>query len=626
MMTTALKKPVSILERGFTLAPLGAAILLATLQAQTASALTFTLGEVEGSFDSSLSIGVSKRASNRDRAYYSTGNGGDATSNTMDDGTLNFDKHDTFTKTLKGVHGLSLRYENVGAFVRGKYWYDFELKDGDQPHGNVVNGYTPGKLSDDGFHDLAKFSGAEILDAYVYGEFELGNTPVDLRLGKQVVSWGESTFIQGGINAINPVDVSAFRRPGAEIKEGLMPVNMLFASAGLTDNLSVEGFYQIEWEKTVVDGCGTIFSGADWAADGCNQLAFARTVPDAFNLSGLPLPTDLIGGTALTPATVKRSADLEPSDSGQFGLSARYFAENIDTEFGAYYLNYHSRLPYVSAIRTNFGVPHPVAAAELLGKIGVPAYLGTGLPLPGNLPFDGTYTVVYPEDLELFGLSYQTSVGTWALSGEVSYHPDMPLQINGNDLLAAFLGNSATASPAGAKLVGTTAGSLINGYDEFDVYQIQTTAIQFFDRVLGASRLSLAAEIGATYVEGLPDATRAGNIRYGRATVFGSGAIGEDGYTTKFAWGYRARASLTYNDVFAGVNLTPSLAWSHDVDGNSPSPGQQFNEGSKSISVGLGADYQNMYTANISYTDFFGGDYNFMTDKDYLSLSLGVSF
>jgi len=167
---------------------------------------------------------------------------------------------------------------------------------------------------------------------------------------------------------------------------------------------------------------------------------------------------------------------------------------------------------------------------------------------------------------------------------------------------------------------------MIKGYDEYDVYQIQTTAIQFFDRVLGASRLSLAAEIGATFVEGLPDATRAGNVRYGRATVFGSGAIGEDGYTTKFAWGYRARASLTYNDVFAGVNLTPSLAWSHDVDGNSPSPGQQFNEGSKSISVGLGADYQNMYTANISYTDFFGGDYNFMTDKDYLSLSLGVSF
>jgi hypothetical protein len=66
-----------------------------------------------------------------------------------------------------------------------------------------------------------------------------------VRLGKQVVSWGESTFIGGGINSINPIDVSAFRRPGAEIKEGLIPVNMFYVSQSLTDNLSAEGFYQI---------------------------------------------------------------------------------------------------------------------------------------------------------------------------------------------------------------------------------------------------------------------------------------------------------------------------------------------------------------------------------------------
>ncbi|MFT5720751.1 MAG: hypothetical protein ACI9W6_001051 [Motiliproteus sp.] len=603
MKMSDLKKPVSNRGRGFALAPLGAAMLLATLNVQTAQAVTFELGEIDGSFDSSLSIGMSQRMSNRDQAYYSVGNGGTATSNTMDDGTLNFDNNDVFTKTFKGVHGLSLRYENVGVFVRGKYWYDFELNDGDQAHGNVVNSYTPGKLSDDGFHDLAQFSGAEILDAYVYGEFEVANTPLDLRLGRQVLSWGESTFIQGGINVINPVDVSAFRRPGAEIKEGLMPVNMLFASAGLTDNLSVEGFYQLEWEKTVVDGCGTLFSGADWAADGCDRLAFKG------DTAGITDATNLAAGLF-----VNRSADQEPDDSGQFGVSSRYYADSIDTEFGAYYLNYHSRTPYVSAFRSTQG-PH------------------TG---PGTT-FDGTYTVAYPEDLELLGLSYQTSVGTWALSGEISYHPDLPLQINGNDLLGAFLTDGANPySPVNSRVAASDVGALVNGYDEYDVYQIQTTAIQFFDRVLGASRLSLAAEIGATYVEGLPDAgdtvfhptygNLAANPRYGRATVFGSGAAGADGYTTKFAWGYRARASLAYKDVIAGINLTPSVAWSHDVEGNSPSPAQQFNEGSKAISLGLGADYMNRYTANVTYTDFFGGDYNYLTDKDNLSLSLGVSF
>ncbi len=64
--------------------------------------------------------------------------------------------------------------------------------------------------------------------------------PGTVRLGKQVVSWGESTFIGNSINTINPIDVSAFRRPGSEIKEGLIPVNMLYLSQSLTDSLSVE--------------------------------------------------------------------------------------------------------------------------------------------------------------------------------------------------------------------------------------------------------------------------------------------------------------------------------------------------------------------------------------------------
>jgi hypothetical protein len=110
-----------------------------------------------------------------------------------------------------------------------------------------------------------------------------------VRLGKQVVSWGESTFIGGGINSINPIDVSAFRRPGAEIKEGLIPVNMFYVSQSLTDNLSAEGFYQMEWDQTVVDNCGTFFSQPDVIADGCddNLRCWQRTMPGLAALGAL---------------------------------------------------------------------------------------------------------------------------------------------------------------------------------------------------------------------------------------------------------------------------------------------------------------------------------------------------
>ena len=78
--------------------------------------------------------------------------------------------------------------------------------------------------------------------------------------------------------------------------------------------------------------------------------------------------------------------------------------------------------------------------------------------------------------------------------------------------------------------------------------------------------------------------------------------------------------------MFAGINLRPSIAWSHDVDGYSPGPGANFEEGRKAVSLGLEAEYQNTYTANLSYTDFFGGDYNTQIDRDFVAFSVGASF
>lgn len=138
-------------------------------------------------------------------------NGGTGFTQTGDDGRLNFKKGETFSKIFKGVHDLELRYRDSGAFVRGKYWYDFELKDESRLFKDI---------SDSNRKEAAQSSGAQILDAFVYHNYSVGDLPGTVRLGKQVVSWGESTFIGNSINSINPLDAAAFRRPGAEIKEG----------------------------------------------------------------------------------------------------------------------------------------------------------------------------------------------------------------------------------------------------------------------------------------------------------------------------------------------------------------------------------------------------------------------
>ncbi len=604
----------------------------------SSTAADFMLGQIEGSFNSELSLGASWRVEDIDPDLVTPGNfpGGRASSNTTDDGDLNFKDGDIYSLIFKGTHELELRYGDTGVFLRGKYWYDQELENGSRPHGNLLNAYASGKeLNDSAFNDFAKASGIELLDAFLYTNFMLGERiPVDFRIGRQVLSWGESTFIQNGINVINPVDVSAFRRPGSEIKEGLLPVSLVYVGAGLTDALSVEAFYQLQWEKTIIDGCGTYFSQSDPAADGCNGVTLNGLIPDAANIAN---------GLFIT-----RTPDLDPDDAGQFGIALRYFAENLNfSEFGLYYLNLHSRVPFFSGVTSTLNPP-----------VGVPFIPGN--PLGGN----PQYTVEYPEDLEVWGATFATNVKGFAVSGEVSYRPDSPVQINTVEIVAAAVG-LAPYSTALPRVLSVAPGTRANGYDDFDVLQWQFTVVKFFEQVLGANRLSIVGEVGGNRVSSLPDVLRQ---RYGRSATYGIGtftpiplaALGlpfpgvlacdqpfippagfpvplptivpntnpanctTDGYVTDTSWGYRIRGSLTYNDAFKGINLTPSLAWSHDVDGVSPN--SNFNEGSKAVSLGLQAEYLQRYTANLSYTAFSGGDYNTQNDRDFVSLSFTVTF
>src|SRR5690606_4816943 len=130
-----------------------------------------------------------------------------------------------------------------------------------------------------------------------------------------------------------------------------------------------------------------------------------------------------------------------------------------------------------------------------------------------------------------------------------------------------------------------------------------------------------------------------GTTKFGRDSLFGQSPFADgtcsslgtspraaswcenDGYMTRNAWGYRMRAGLEYSNVIAGINLSPNIAWSHDVEGYSPN----FVENAKSVSIGLNADYANRYNASISYTNFFDGKYNTLVDRDFATLSFGVS-
>jgi len=529
----------------------------------------------------------------------SIGKRGEGINYNADDGKLNFQKGDPVSQIFKGLTEFDLNDGNQGAFVRFKYWYDhaYETGDGDFR-----------KFDDSGWQDLAKFQGFEVLDLYAWKNFDLAERQLNVKLGKQVLSWGEALFLQNGINAINPLDASAFNRPGVELKEGQLPVEMLSFNYDLADSLSLEGFYQYNFRPTVLDGCGTFFSVSDNTQEGCqfNQML----VNPAGNLT-----TQQVVNARLYES---RSNTKWPSDGGQYGLALRKTLESLnDAELGFYYANYHSRTPSISGtVRTSLAA--------------------------GTLP-SGTYFTDYPEDIRLFGLSLSGVLGSTAVFTELSYRPNQPLSYNGSDVVAVIAGSGASTPIFDG--VTPRLGSTFSGYKRKEVWQYSLGATDNYSNVLAAQKFSWAAEAGANYIAGVD----VDKDRFGRASLFGrvqdSGAAcfapavgglnaaeaskknadycNTHGYTTGFSWGYRLRAALSYESLIPATVVTPAINFRHDVEGYGPN----FQEGQMAAGVSLTFDYRNDYSLELAYNDFFGTNkFSTIDDRDFASVNLKVSF
>ncbi|MBL1260569.1 MAG: DUF1302 domain-containing protein [Thiotrichaceae bacterium] len=573
-------------------------------------AASFSHNGLQAQLDTTLSYGLATRVESRDQGIISLANGGTAFGANSDDGNLNYDRG-IFSNAFKITSEMELSYRNYGAFVRASAFYDIENKDGDRAR-------TP--LSEE-TQDLAG-SDVQLLDAYLWSHFDLGTQPAEVRIGNQLLSWGESTFIQNSINTINPVDVSKIRVPGAELREALIPVPILSASMDTGDNTSIELFYQLKWEKTRADPVGSYFSTNDFAADGGTRVMLGwGAVPDQIS------PGTVVSPPATT-AVVARAPDQEAKDSGQFGIAFRHYSEALNnTEFGFYYINYHSRLPLIGAITGT-------AAATLGVDPNGQSYVETS-----------RYFISYPEDIKLYGLSFNTLLGRSgiALQGEISYRQDVPLQIDDIEILLAALGAQANVAPTPAALLLANEGQLglvgfdtvIPGYLRRDVTQTQVTATKMFGPAWGANATVLLGEVGVTTVLDMPDKEV---LRLNGPGTFVSGnpnlaaihqgyAETADRFADQVSWGYRLLARMQFNNVYRSINLAPRIAWQHDVNGTSPGPAGNFIEDRKALTLALSGVYQNIYSADISYTRFSGaGRYNLINDRDFIAANIKYSF
>ncbi|MCE9648305.1 MAG: DUF1302 domain-containing protein [Parvibaculum sp.] len=890
---------------------LGSAVSVGLVaSAGTANAIQYNFGEFTLGIDTTVSAGASMGTSGTSSALLPTSNGGplqatggtdvhisgaavngvttsaDGTANSnavnapgtltgsinSDDGRLNFGRGDLWSGVVKMTNDFSGSFQNYKFFARLSSYYDAVLAR-DSSYDRMA--LTDGKA--DAARDI------KLLDFYGSADYNIGDLPLNIRAGKQVISWGESTFIQNGINVINPVDVSAARRPGSELKEFFIPVWAADASIGLPFNLSLEAFYQFKWDTYALDRGGTPFAGSDGAAIGStpggasfltggpggaifSNCSTPNGVTDQFNsayaLSGNAQHT--CGSQALDyslynstvaglggwdssnteairlaygdNAVVHHGEDDYAKNSGQWGVAARWYSEDLNnTEFGVYFMNYHSRLPFVNekVSKTNaawgtsvnggttsstlgrtlqysacnraptaagdrgqaitgtdttdkyFGSPLGLSAEQVQylneGGIGsglsdpdgvyaaaesiAQAYYGSATPTDGgnynvvaapvdsmykdggaaglssgslsagtfrfddnfstNLAADtntatgalgaglngvtvnrgsvlealilncalianqsvigaggvvtqadgaeilGTsdlglsYNLVYPEDIKMVGASFNTTLGTWGVQGEVSYRPDAPFQLDTDQMTIAALasgcvfdilfgpsnwelaykGAQTLAGNCGSAGLGSGASQTISGVVKSKMWtaQVGTTATYSNSNALvsglGADLGILVTEVGVVYV---PDAQTTGSqgalgVRWANVCTTGTDlplgsllslASRSGCRPDKASWGYVLLGQLQYNNAFGtAVTLSPTMAFSHDVSGNTPSPYGNYREGRKSVSLQLNGSYQGAWRGGISYTNFFGNEkYTSTNDRDYAAVNLSYAF
>lgn len=333
----------------------------------SAHAMTFQPNDdLKVDWDTTLTYSLAWRTEGRSHKLTANANG--------NDGDNAFAKGSLITNRSGFLTEANIQWQqDYGVFLRADGFYDNVYDQSNDNNTGTSNCFAGGHCSrpdhfsqqtiDQHRNDL------RMLDAYAYGTWDVDGHSLNMRLGNQVVSWGESLFYPGISAAQSPVDATKSTTPGVEVKEVLLPVGQLFTQFALTDSLDVQAYYQYKWEKTDLFGVGSYFSTTDYIDRGGYNDA-----------SGF----------------VHRLKDDKPSDSGQYGLAFTYAAESLNnTEFGIYYARYHDKTP--------------------------------SLDFQSQL---GSYRAIYFDNIDLYGASFSTVLGDTSIAGEVAYRDGQPVMVD----------------------------------------------------------------------------------------------------------------------------------------------------------------------------------------------------
>lgn len=356
------------------------ALAAALLAAQAGCAFAFEVPtgnpDLTLRWDNTVRYNVGVRAQN---AQGRIGLAGPGPAYTFDESDYLFaDRGDVISNRLDLLSEIDLRFRNrFGARVSAAAWYDAAY-DGKNPTVAPASALPPGAAAPSAggtsygggrFSPYTKrfYAGpsGEILDAYVYGGFDLGEMPLNLRLGRHVVIWGEGLF--GSSHAISYAQTASDGRkatsnPGASAKETALPIGQLSATFQPAEDVTLLAQYLYEWRPSRIPEGGTYFGGAD-------SIEYGPTSHRQSPLKG---------------------------DGGDVGLGLRWSPQWLDGTVGLYYRHFDDKVAW---------------AAQPAGDLADPFATRS----------------VYAKNIRMLGLSLSKNVLGMSVGAELSRRSNAPL-------------------------------------------------------------------------------------------------------------------------------------------------------------------------------------------------------
>ncbi len=353
-----------------------------------------------------------------------------------DDGNLNYDRGDIVAAMSKLSSELSLAWNEWTFKAGGTVFFDPVNYDFDEYHPDTR--YQPRRTPRDAeVRDNVGFD-YTIGNLLVSGLFDVFDHEVAAAVGYQHIRWGESMLIAlNSLSEINAPDARYLYQPGTQIAAVFRTTPAAVLSTSLSDTASIDLVYMLGWDGVVVPHGGSFFAPYDVFGQDYAMLTLGQFHEDPERRARLPGIGVDISETSVTVPVAQHEG--EPRDSGQFGAKLTWYLADISTELSFYALNYHSRLPYLSMYATDATCIQDSTTDVLQAVVDC-----RGMKLtPDGLepaPIDSARIFLdYPEDIQMVGISFNTTLGKWSLAGEASYRPNLPAQVQVTDVVFTAL-------------------------------------------------------------------------------------------------------------------------------------------------------------------------------------------